>query len=407
MNFKVRIVLLILLSFVLVALGNGRFNSSASTGEIKNKLINLRSSARPSCSPNPRFIIKQPPALKALPSQLKKAKRPRLLYGAKDYGRDALSFSADGELLMAASPASLTNYLVAGKTDGIRIWNVSTGRKILDLRANRIDTALLSRNGKMLFVSGRIEEYGGYGRFGTSLINLRTNKIDFFKIITDSFATSPDGQWLAASKGKTITLINLHTMKVQRNFSIVPHSNGDSSIVFTPDNHSILYQTQNEIALYNLKNRKVMWSYKASVPGTYFISAPIVSRTGKFIANISNMDKIRGRYVSISTNINIREAKSGNITKVIKMNSDNGATAVAFSPDERSIAASLKVNNYSPIAAVWDIRTEKIKYTFSQMKYSIMESVFLTNRAITFSPSGKEVALRDVSAGTIALWPVK
>lgn len=362
-------------------------------------------SASPSSMPFRRRLVLKKPA--PLPSSSSKPVRPlRVLKNTRGFGRDILEFSHDGTLLMATSPVlnrmSMEDH---GHHDAVGVWNVATAHEVLDFHASRIVGALLSSDDKKVYVSAQIKVKQNFGIYS---VDIETGRVKYLPLLARALAASVDGKWLAAQGRGELVLWNLKSNRSEFTF-LAPAT---TSVIFTPDSRSLLAQDQYGMRMYNISNGEIVWRYKCSWPKQYFRSAPVISFDGRLIANVSFEQHKNERYSYVSCNINIWDASSGKLLRTIPVNPNRDPqssaciTSVALSPDSHLVAASLDVSEGSPLAALWDVKTGKLRFIIPVARPYRSDRTY-TCYAIAFSPTGKVLALQSAPAGEIVLWPVR
>jgi WD40 repeat protein len=296
-------------------------------------------------------------------------------------GTDSVSFSHNGELLVAGSPS------------GLRVWKMATREQVIStVGPGGPGNTAFSPDDKHFAVSDDFEK-------GVRIIDVTTGQESrsVFGHSTggSSVAYSPDGKLFAAgSKDGSVRVWDVANREQTR---IYRHSWSVDALAFSPDSRKLVAgsdQRSSQCTVWDLESAQEMTTLKGHSNQVWTVA---FSGNSAFLASTGDDGQVIIWNVKLRKSILTLEASTRSSTSV--RNSIYGA---AFSPDGQLIASpSYDSNTREPrTVRLWSAETGK----------PILDLVGHTNRVLTvaFSPDGKrlasssygqEVKVWDVQAG--------
>ena len=326
-------------------------------------------------------------------------------------GIPTIAFSPNGRILVSTS----------SNTNDVQLRDVFTGKEIQRLHTERsIKSLAFSPDSRTLATGGWKELYlwdlGTAERKATL-----TGHLHYDRVISAAF--SPDGQTLASASADELLLwdsmtgaqkgtINGHTdyfigFALSSDGRTVATGNrgkihlwdtrnttqqavfyedewGNYALAFSPDGNTLASEISPYIRLWDVKtgtHRNTLKTYIGSGIGGSRIYALAFSPDGRFFAN-AHMRR---------TNGSVWLWYAGLIRKSILEGHTDNVTALAFSPDSRTLATG----SFDDTIRLWDVETDAHKFTLTGHTGYI--------ESVAFSPDGNTLASASRD-GTVRLW---
>ena len=315
----------------------------------------------------------------------------------------ALSFSPDGKYLATASEDST-----------LKLWDVSSGDSLAKLAGHRgkISALAFSKDGNSIVSTGEDSTIRVWNVAGRSL----TRTISPGKAVV-SAVFSTDGLFIAAGAGdSTVTLWDASTGSVWKKYG--PSLN-IYRVRFSPDGQHLCHGgggdssiTVREVATGQIvkvlkSGVNMLISLAYSPDGQYIMSSGRVANvwnvsTGSLESIVAGhigqvnsvMFSASGQYFASGANdaqVIVRSGASGQHIRSLYLGSFKRVYSVAFSPDEKLVAAASVATVYLWRTGTWDtLRTIPLAYSLN---------------AIAFAPAGNQLAAA-VGYGPVQLWDV-
>jgi WD40 repeat protein len=294
-----------------------------------------------------------------------------------------LAFSADGQYLISAS----TEWLGDERVYSLVVWDRATWKKHASMSIPGECTALA--------VSPRDGEIAVATLDDTTIhlvdISLRKKcSLQGHSKFCTSLAYYPDASTLASGSAggeSTVRLWNLTTCDCRRVIQCATHDCLRSVLVL-PDNSTILTAGENgPIQLWNSEtgNQRASWErHYSSFSRKYIVYQATLTRNGKMLATVGADAQLR-----------IAELPSGKERLCLQIDAPR-QTALAFSPDEKSIAVATGV-----VAQLYDVSTGILVAIAAEGRQAPIETlVFSTDGATLVTGTGN-------FSGGIEFWDVQ
>ncbi len=224
------------------------------------------------------------------------------------------------------------------KGNGLTVWDLQTGQKLLALQNNGMMMLTVSPDGKHLAAANAFG--GGFAK--------REGDVDVWDVLT--------GQKLYTLKGDQVD---------GKNFS-------STTIAFSEDSSRLARGTSKELTVFDVKTGQVLRAIKG---GVYM---PAFSPDGKRLAGLDVSDRPKGT-------VKVWDAQTGKELLAIKV---RGGTLyrVAYSPDGKRLASKsgFKLGGFGEVK-VWDAQTGLELFT--------LNGRFRIDSKVAFSPDGKRLAI--------------
>ena len=196
------------------------------------------------------------------------------------------------------------------------------------------------------------------------------------------FALSADGRTVATGNRGKIRLWD--TLNTTQQAIFYEDEWGNNALAFSPDGNTLASEISPYIRLWDVKtgtHRNTLKTYIGSGIGGSRIYALAFSPDGRFFANAH----MRG------TNGSVWLWYAGLIRKSILEGHSDNVSALAFSPDSRTLATG----SFDDTIRLWDVETDAHKFTLTGHTGSI--------KSVAFSPDGNTLASASRD-GTVRLW---
>lgn len=345
----------------------------------------------------------------------------------------SITYSPDGKVIATGSD-----------DDTIRLWSVQSGKtiRILKGHSDTVNTIAFSPDGKVIASGSRDNTIRLWNsQSGKNIKTLRGHSgllsKGYFRKVT-SVIYSPDGKFIASSsQDKTIRLWSAEsgqTVNVLRG-----HNSAVNTIAFSPDGKVIVSGSDdNTVRFWSTLSGQTTYVLNEHY---HSVTTVAYSPNGKIIASCSLDDTIRlwnaqtdrtintleghnntatinsiayslgGRMIASGSSdgsIQLWNTKSGEIIKRLKEERSWPVSSIAFSPDNKIIAACYSQPVYpsaSSYEKYWAIRLWNIES--SEPTNTLIENSGVV-MAITFSPDGRVIAVgADSVRRTVRSWDVQ
>ncbi len=285
----------------------------------------------------------------------------------------------------------------------IRLWNIESGELLMKLKGgvHVPQSITLSLDGTTLAMPKNEKGLQFWDRYKNRIATfpLKTDEDEFWS--PAAFAFSPEWKIIAAGEWRTIRLWDTTTEKYVATLTTDDHSFQVENIEYSPDGRTLAAKQMHgyKILLWNTHTREQIATLKGH---TDMIHAITFSPDGELLASCSGRwdeddntirlwDTKTGKQRSKITNIEFEKLKKGS----------RAVTAVAFSPDSKTIAST----DASCDVKLWDVGTKKQKSILKALP-GHSNSYYANNYALTFSPDGSILVSTGLSA-TINVWDVE
>ena len=296
-------------------------------------------------------------------------------------GRQTAQFSVGGSLEIASVSFSPDGRSVAsscaegwlwGTDDAIRIWDVSTGEELRNIRAYPGPSAFSPDGRTIACVSPKSYAIAVWdAKTGEPIVELRDQS-------PSSFAYSPDGKTIAFNSNAykregVVRFLDISTGKVEE--KLTAPSGRASELKFSQDGTVLAAAGMESVHLWDVDTREIL----RTVEGFGSVHALALSPIGGSIA-VGGEDSI----------VRVWSAKNGALTG--KMIGHEGAVhAVAYSPDGQRIASGGKDGT----VRIWSAKTFQLEKT--------LRGHFGHVNAVAFSPDSRSL-VSGGKDGRILLW---
>ncbi|HEX8845237.1 MAG TPA: caspase family protein [Pyrinomonadaceae bacterium] len=301
-------------------------------------------------------------------------------------GRELRTLKGVGSVVF--SPDRKT--LAGGDDSGVRIWDIATGRELHTFKAD--GAAAFSPDGKTLATISADSNI--------KLWEVATGReLHTFKGV-GPVAFSPDGKTLAIGAKDAseyavdakIKLLEVATGRELRTLKEQP-PNHVESVAFSPDGKTFASATQGDMV--KLRNvltgaERTLEGHSDSYLGLATPTSIAFSPDGKMLATGDSDHAITIWDVTSGAQLRTLEARSR--TAEDDSCDEQGVTAIAFSPDGKTLATG---DDYT--VALWDVATGAELHAFKKHCDDIIR--------VAFSPDGKILASSG-GGGTVNLWDV-
>jgi WD40 repeat protein len=283
-------------------------------------------------------------------------------------------------LSLAVSPDG--TYLVTGNYDGTtHLRNARTGAELRRFAGHnaRVTSVAFSPNGRAILTSSDDETVLLWDVTSGQGLHRFMNTIEHGPdtITAPHVAFSPQGISVAAT-GNDVRLWGRSTGTLVRTFS--GHSNGVTSIAFSPDGTSLLTGSIDGTArLWNVQTGGVLHTF---VGHTSYVWSVAVSPDGKY-ALTGSSDRT-ARLWNIQDGAFIRQFTDSRLA----------IWNVAFSPD----GSTILTGNADGTVQLWNVQTGALLHTFSGHSCGVS--------SMAFTPDGLSI-LTSSWDGTLRLWDIR
>ena len=229
---------------------------------------------------------------------------------------------------------------------------------------------------------------------------LKSDEDDFWE--PNTYAFSPRWRYIAAGAWRKIRLWDTENEKYIAILTTNDNNFRIENMVYSPDGRTLAAHKiwhGYKILLWNTHTREQIATLKGH---TDMVHAITFSPDGALLASCS------GRWDGNDNTIRLWKTKTGKqhakITNVVIENLKKGTravTAVAFSPDGKTIAST----DTSCDVKLWDVDTKKQKAILKALP-GHSNSYYAQNHALAFSPDGTTLVSTGLSA-TINVWDVE
>ena len=272
------------------------------------------------------------------------------------------------------------NTIASSSWNGIRLWNVATGRHIAALRANAVRSIAYSPDGNTI-ASG--SNNGPIHLWDVSTGRLKTTLIGHTDIVS-SIVYASDGNTIAtASRDKTVRLWDATTDNAV--VTLTGHTDWVTSVAYSPDGNTIVSTSLDDtVQLWDAATGE----HKTTLRGhNYYVSSAVYSPDGNTIAS-------RGWDGVFFWDLTLGEAKA-TIKKSVRR-----TAALAYSPDGNTIA----IANADGTVDLWGAGNGE-KNGIPQQKYNLKSFIIGHKKwadCLAYSPDGKTIVCGNSSG--IHLW---
>ncbi len=284
-------------------------------------------------------------------SNISTGKQIKVYDGHKGHIRDT-EFNSDGTILATCS-----------EDDIIRIWDVTTGKKLKTIRAR--------------------------------------------KEISFNLAFSPDGKTLAVASRNKGEIYLWHANSGRRKKTLSGGTNDVHRLVFSPDGKHIASISGNVFASSSYKNNFYVWNVSTGEKNEIFseqlknVSNAVFSPDGTTLA-ITFKRVYKSLYSDEPKKSH--DIELWNVADATKQHTFIGHTDVVtnaiFSPDGKTLATGSKDNTLR----LWDVTTGQQKHVLRDRSWIHDRPIGDENiKLLSFSPDGKIIA-NGISRGPIYLW---
>ncbi len=311
----------------------------------------------------------------------------RTLTGHED-SVNSVAFAPDGKMLASAS-RDLT----------IKLWDVRTGQPLSTLtwHENDVSSAVaFAPDGKTLASASRDHTIKLWDtRMGQLLRTLTGHEND----VSSAVAFAPDGKTLAsASNDKTIKLWDTRTGQLLR--TLTGHKDYVNSVAFAPDGKTIASGSgkpysvgssgdDNTIKLWDARSGQLLSTFKGHSSS---INSVGFAPDGKTLASASRDHTIK-----------LWDTRTGQLLRTLTGHKDY-VNSVAFAPDGKMLASASR----DLTIKLWDVRSGQLLNTLKGFENDV-------SSAMAFTPDGKTLASVQILMNaniisndkTIKLWDAR
>ncbi len=172
-------------------------------------------------------------------------------------GTERLRMAQDGQINAVEVSASGQWLATTGADHTVRVWNASTGTEVFDIPLKETGTALSFNADGTRLMAG--DAGGEINLWDTSAMPAPANYLQFTDLTWD-VDFSPSGEWLAASSGRRLWLLELSrlpTLTVSPAQSLLTLNGDITQAVFSPDSVWLGVSAANgHVVVYNLQTRQ-------------------------------------------------------------------------------------------------------------------------------------------------------
>jgi len=280
---------------------------------------------------------------------------------------NSVNFSPDG------------NYVVIGTNEGVKLWDVRTGKILRSFSGSMILSISFSPDSRYILAAGADRtarllnvKTGEEVRVFTAPSNLKPgSKPGSDSGYIYSAAFSPDGKYVVISGYGAATLWNAKTGMAIRTFQ--GHSDMIRSLGFSLDGRYLVTGSEDKTAkVWDVATGREIVSFRDS---THAVRAVALSADGKQVITGSEYGTVR-----------LYDVSTGQVIWISGRGESNKVYCVRFSPDEKHLAVSTK-----KVLQIWNLKKGKILRTIDTH----------SSVSTAFSPSGRLIAVGDGQKATL------
>ena len=298
---------------------------------------------------------------------------------------DYLAFSPDGEKIALAGwgySASYSQFVLAGGSEKVKLWDVATQRDIATLEGKSV---AFSPDGTILATGTRsgIKLWNVATQRNIATLEGHTRQVEPVAFSPEPVAFSPDGEMLVS--GATDGIIILWDVATQRNIATLEgHTSRVISLAFSPDGKMLASgSVDGTTKLWDIATETNIASFEEEGRNSW-INSVTFSPDGEILASALGVVDGHG-YVKLWD-----VAGKNNIASFEHILS---VSSVAFSPDGKIIASGSHGGTGTLRNVITGTRIADLPHTSAA-------------RSVVFSPDGKTLAA-GTSDGTVELWDMK